>query len=163
MTTADTVGPTGPNVPLDEGVLLRQRRMETFSLSEPKALEDALSSIGDVPPHVFLKKPASGLVMVRGRVSGSGQLVNIGEMLVSRCVVELDGVAGYGFTPFESLRHCELAAVLDALAAHPVYRKIVDGLEGGLRARLEEKAKGEALEAEATKVEFFTVKLGEDE
>ena len=138
-------------------------RMELFSLADPAELEDYLLSLRDVPGYVFLKKPASGLVMVRARMGGSGRAVNIGEMLVSRCVVDLSGIQGYGFTPFEDLRHSELAAVLDALSGHPDYREGLEWFTEGLRIRALERERHERLEAAATKVEFFTVKRGEDE
>jgi alpha-D-ribose 1-methylphosphonate 5-triphosphate synthase subunit PhnG len=137
--------------------------MEVFSLTGPEALEAEFAKIKNAPPYVFLKKPASGMIMVRGRVSGSGRLANIGEMLISRCVVDLQGFTGCGYTPFESLRHCELAAVLDALAQHPDFAEECLRLEEGLRARLREKEAAELEEAEGTRVEFFTVRRGEDE
>ncbi|MFN0115117.1 MAG: phosphonate C-P lyase system protein PhnG, partial [Paracoccaceae bacterium] len=37
-----------------------------------------------LPPHQALRGPEIGLVMVRGRVSGTGAPFNLGEMAVTR-------------------------------------------------------------------------------
>jgi alpha-D-ribose 1-methylphosphonate 5-triphosphate synthase subunit PhnG len=155
MTLVDSLNP--------EEQLKRQRRMELFSLAAPSVLEDFLLSLDEIPPYVFLKKPSSGLVMVRGRIGGTGALFNLGELLISRSVVEMEGTLGFGYTPFENLRHSEMAAVLDALASHPKYENEVFLLTEKLRKLRFELTNSEEKESERTKVEFFTVKRGEDE
>jgi alpha-D-ribose 1-methylphosphonate 5-triphosphate synthase subunit PhnG len=137
--------------------------MEVLSLSDPADLEAGILGFEAIPSYVYLKKPASGLVMVRGRIGGTGRAVNIGEMLVSRCIVDLSGTTGYGYTPFEDLRHSELAALIDALAEHPDYRDKAGQMLAALESRIKERELAEIEETESTKVEFFTLKRGEDD
>ena len=69
-----------------------------------------------VPGYTFVRKPEVGLVMVRGRAGGTGMQFNVGELPVARCSVRLDdGTVGHAYVGGRSLRHAEIAAVLDAL------------------------------------------------
>jgi alpha-D-ribose 1-methylphosphonate 5-triphosphate synthase subunit PhnG len=141
----------------------RRRRMELFSLSDPSDLEDYLLSLKEIPHYVFLKKPSSGMVMVRGRIGGNGKVFNMGEMLISRCIVDVLGLIGYGYTPYENLRHSEMAALLDALSLHPDYSSSVNSFMELLEERRNELMEDEEREVAKTRVEFFTIKRGEDE
>jgi alpha-D-ribose 1-methylphosphonate 5-triphosphate synthase subunit PhnG len=137
--------------------------MRLFGLSEPAILEDFLSGLGEIPTPVYLKDPSEGLVTLRGRMGGTGSLFNIGEVLVSRTVVEIEGRRGYGYTLAEVPGHSEAAALLDALAEHPLYRETIRRFTMELEDKLREKRKREAEETGETKVEFFTLKRGEDD
>ena len=96
--------------------LRRKEYMRLLSLAPAEELEHFLSGLDELPPWKLLRGPESGLVMVRGRISGEGPLFNVGEALVTRCVVTLPGdTCGCGYVLGESPRHAELAALCDAL------------------------------------------------
>jgi alpha-D-ribose 1-methylphosphonate 5-triphosphate synthase subunit PhnG len=58
---------------------------------------------------------------VRGRVNGSGDPFNLGEMTVTRCALQLDAgqvgqrYVGLGYVAGRHKRHAALAALFDAL------------------------------------------------
>ena len=138
----------------------RQGWMGLLARSAPRRLHALLP---DVPPHTLLRGPEVGAVMVRGRVGGTGQPFNLGEMTVTRCSVRLDGGAvGHAHVQGRDKAHALRAAVVDALMqtdqAQATETQILTPL-------LAEEAAARALratKAAATKVEFFTLVRGEN-
>lgn len=144
--------------------LRRREYMRLLSLAPAEELENFLSGLDELPPWKLLRGPESGLVMVRGRISGEGPLFNVGEALVTRCVVTLPGdVCGCGYVLGESPRHAELAALCDALWQQEAYSSLFDmELKPRLEGMLRERERLAAEEAAPTKVDFFTLVRGED-
>ena len=144
--------------------LRRREYMRLLSLAPVEELENFLSGLDELPPWKLLRGPESGLVMVRGRISGEGPLFNVGEALVTRCVVTLPGDAcGCGYVLGESPRHAELAALCDALWQQEAYAGLFDReLKPRLEGVLRERERLAAEEAAPTKVDFFTLVRGED-
>ncbi|RWD43474.1 MAG: phosphonate C-P lyase system protein PhnG [Mesorhizobium sp.] len=112
----------------------------------------------------WLRTPSVGLVMVRGRAGGTGNVFNLGELTVTRASVKLeDGTVGHGYGQGRDKRHAELAAIVDALLQQPdrhdeIVTKVVEPLrQSGEVRRIEESRK-----AASTKVDFFTIARGED-
>ncbi len=139
-------------------VAARQRWMSVLARSQFEDLEAHWPGQADMPEFVFLRAPEPGLVMTRGRVGGTGDAFNLGEMTVTRCSVQLaDGTIGHAYVPGRSKAHAQLAAVLDALmqGAHRPYLEttVIDPLEH----LLEVKRDIQARKAAATKVDFFTL------
>ena len=154
-------------------MLKRKRRMAVLALANENDLEDAATRLAGSFSYIFLRRPEAGLVMVEGRAGNSGRRFNLGEMLVTRCVVRLqkkqqndqDGTAteGYAFIQGNRPRHAELAAVFDALLqqedqAEPLERSLIEPLA----ARRGEELRKRAEKTAATKVDFFTLVRGED-
>jgi len=112
-----------------------------------------------------LKPVETGLVMLRGRAGGDGAPFNLGEATVTRAVVELPGgERGYAHVLGRDAERARLAAILDALWKKPHQRRMVETcvLEP-IAERLEAvRAKKSAVIA-ATRVDFFTLRRGEDE
>ncbi|QET00944.1 phosphonate C-P lyase system protein PhnG [Cupriavidus pauculus] len=146
--------------------------MRTLALSGPDALDTAwdrlLADGAQMPAYRFLRKPESGMTMVRARAGGTGAQFNLGEMSVTRCAVVLDtdGVAGVAYLQGcggRGARHAERAAVLDALLQLPAWHdRIHASVIAPLDAALAARAAREAAEAARTRVEFFTMARGED-
>jgi alpha-D-ribose 1-methylphosphonate 5-triphosphate synthase subunit PhnG len=138
----------------------RQGWMGLLARSAPPRLHSLLP---DVPPHTILRGPEVGAVMVRGRVGGTGQPFNLGEMTVTRCTVRLDsGAIGHAHVQGRDKGHALRAAVVDALMqtdqADATQTQILTPLkseESAARAL-------RATKAAATKVEFFTLVRGEN-
>ena len=63
-------------------------------------LEKQLSTLGELPGYSFLRSPEIGLAMVRGRVEGTGQPFNLGEITLTRCVIQLNVSSGGAIAGF---------------------------------------------------------------
>ncbi len=123
--------------------------------------ERLASLLPDLPPHDLLRGPDIGAVMVQGRVGGTGQPFNLGEMTVTRCSLRLEGGAiGHAHVQGRDRDHACRAAVVDGLMQSEPGR--VSGLLQRLRAEELAARSLKAAKAAATKVEFFTLVRGED-
>src|SRR5689334_13720997 len=95
----------------------RRRWMAVLAKTPGEALERAWESLPDRPAYRVVRPAEIGLVMVRGRIGGTGAPFNLGEMTATRCVVELDsgGAPGFAYVAGREPRKAELAAAFDAL------------------------------------------------
>ncbi|NYT45315.1 phosphonate C-P lyase system protein PhnG [Alcaligenaceae bacterium] len=110
-----------------------------------------------------VRQPETGMVMVRGRMGGNGAPFNLGEMCVTRCVVQLqDGTTGYSYVAGRSSEHAELAAVADALLQSADGSRWQAELIGPLQALQHARAALRDSQAAATRVDFTTLVRGED-
>lgn len=143
---------------------LRQERMRLLALAPETSLDEALSGIS-LPSYRIVRGPETGLVMARGRVGNVGDVFNVGEVLVTRCVVQLEEkTLGHAWIMGESPRHAELAALCDALWQQESYAALLDEkLRPCLEQAIDEKRKAAARDAAGTKVNFFTFVRGEDQ
>ena len=148
---------------------IRQRRMAALALADETTLAAKAAEFSDSFSYTFLRRPEAGLVMLEGRAGNSGQRFNLGEMLITRCVVRLEApdskaiTEGYAFIQGNRPRHAELAAVFDALLqlddwAEPLERSLIEPLMAGREEQLRKRAQ----ETARTKVDFFTLVRGED-
>ena len=142
----------------------RQAWMGLLAKAAPADLESAWDALEPKPAWRWLRKPETGLVMVRGRAGGSGQAFNLGEMTVTRCVLVTEaGVTGHAHVAGRNARHAELAAAFDALLQDETrHAALADSLLAPLTRKRAEAERQEAEAAAATKVEFFTMVRGED-
>ncbi len=125
-------------------------------------LEQCIAMIKDVPEYSFLRSPEIGLTMVRGRAEGTGQPFNLGEMTLTRCVVQLDDITGFGYVAGRSKRHAELAALCDGLLQHPDWHdRVQSQVIAPLQTAAQTKRATDAAEVESTRVNFFTMLRGE--
>ncbi|WP_119274611.1 phosphonate C-P lyase system protein PhnG [Taklimakanibacter deserti] len=140
----------------------RQQWMSLLAQALPRRL-DALFPRERFPHFVYLRKPETGLVMLRGRVGGTGSPFNMGEATVTRCAIRLDdGTVGHAFVMGRSHEHALSAAICDAL---------LQGSDSDLPQTViaplaQERTRRErdlALKNAATKVDFFTMVRGEDD
>ncbi len=137
----------------------RQRWLSILAKAPADRLEALWATLGSVPAYTVLKRPEIGLVMLRGRISGSGDPFACGEMTVTRAAVQLDsGQVGIGYVGGRAQRHAELVAVLDALGQLPQWQHpIEDRIVAPLAEEAEARRRKRAAKAAATKVDFFTV------
>lgn len=135
----------------------RQGWMGLLARAKPDRLAHLLP---DVVPYDVLRGPEVGAVMVRGRVGGTGQPFNLGEMTVTRCSVRVGDTVGHAHVQGRDKTHALRAAVLDALMQTDV------ALQAQVLVPLEAEETAarslRAAKAAATKVEFFTLVRGED-
>ena len=110
-----------------------------------------------------LRRPETGLVMVRGRMGGDGSRFNFGEATVTRAVVRLEtGETGFAYQLGRDVQKARMAALLDALLQHPQHGADVEDALKPLDARLRDERATRDRRTAATKVNFFTMVRGED-
>jgi len=145
--------------------------LRILAMAQTDALDAAYARLAEadaMPAYRLLRKPESGMAMVRARAGGTGAQFNLGEITVTRCAVVLDdadagGTAGVAYVQGRSPRHAEQAAVLDALLQRPAWhQRVQDIVLAPLARAFAERAAHEAATAAQTRVEFFTMVRGED-
>lgn len=111
----------------------------------------------------WLRRPETGLMMVQGRVGGTGERFNLGEVTVTRCALRLgaadpSAAVGVAYVLGRSHRQAQLAAQADALLQDPAQQ---DGLDAALltpvRQHLASQRAEQAARTQSTKVDFFTL------
>jgi alpha-D-ribose 1-methylphosphonate 5-triphosphate synthase subunit PhnG len=119
------------------------------------------------PAFDWLRAPEIGLAMVRGRVGGTGDPFNLGEVTVTRATLRLHALdsctpIGVAWHLGRDKRRAECAALLDALLQIPARRDaaLACAIEP-LAARQAEQRAARNRAAAATKVEFFTMVRGD--
>jgi len=142
----------------------RRRWMSVLAQASPDELEARWREVETPPRHRMLRRPETGLVMVRGRAGGSGVRFNMGEVTVTRCAVELEGGAiGCAYIRGRDPRHAELAAVLDALLQNPARRESLESaVVQPLAAAQAARRRAAAERVAPSKVEFFTMVRGDE-
>lgn len=144
----------------------RARWMGVLASSNSRDIE-ACTTAGSLPQRFeWLRRPETGLVMVRGRMGGTGAPFNLGEMAVTRCTLRLDeGTVGVAHVRGRDVRHAERAALLDALLqqaqASGALEMQLQRWIAPLERLLEQRRQQRAAQAASTQVEFFTIARGD--
>lgn len=138
----------------------RQHWMQVLARAG-KELGEFEATIRQVP-YELIRQAEVGMVMARGITGGNGQVFNVGEVAVTRCVVRLQtGEMGFSYLVGRHLQHAETAAVLDALLQTDQQnywqQNVIDRLHE--RQRLQrQKRESEVM---GSKVNFFTMVRGD--
>jgi alpha-D-ribose 1-methylphosphonate 5-triphosphate synthase subunit PhnG len=157
MTPFDTTAPAS-----DDGVAARRSVMALAA----KATAYELKAVRELAPRgvVDLRRPEVGLVMLRGRIGGSGAPFNLGEATVARAAVRLpSGATGFGHVLGRDRAKARDAALLDALWVEGTDRaRLERTILAPLAARIARDEARRAAEVAATRVDFFTLVRGDD-
>ncbi len=141
----------------------RQAWLAVLARATLTELEAMVPAADELPGLKQVRPPEIGMVMLRGRVGGTGNPFNLGEASVVRCAVRLgDGPLGVAYALGRDKRRAELAALFDAMLQDPRHH---DDLQRAPIAPLA-LAQAQARErmqrdAAGSKVEFFTLVRGE--
>ncbi|MBV8536445.1 MAG: phosphonate C-P lyase system protein PhnG [Alphaproteobacteria bacterium] len=140
----------------------RRRWMGVLARAPREDLEAAWQGLKSRPAYTQVRRPETGLVLVRGRAGGTGSAFNLGEMTMTRCAVRVEAagrrLVGLSFVAGRDIRHAELAAVFDALLQDPARRAEIEAaVIGPIEAQLAAARVAKAAEVAATKVDFFTL------
>lgn len=135
--------------------LLAQAPRAALAAHAPPVLKD----------HRFdwLRRPETGLAMVRARVANGGDRFNVGEATVTRCVVTHQptggpATAGVGWVLGRDEERAEWVAAIDALLQVPALRPLLDAaVLAPLRAALQAERTAEADRTATSRVRFFTL------
>jgi alpha-D-ribose 1-methylphosphonate 5-triphosphate synthase subunit PhnG len=149
-------------MPATSPVAQRQRAMAIVARAPLAEVEARWTALGLKPQIEWLRRPETGLSMVRGRIGGSGDAFNLGEVTITRCalrwIAPSGPIVGIGYVAGRSHRHAEVAAMIDAAAQDPdsaiaIDVEVIRPLADYLRCR----EATEARKAAATRAEFFTM------
>ena len=141
----------------------RQRWLSVLATAPPDRVtalfDTVVEALGPLPGHEALRRPETGLVMVRGRISGTGAPFCAGEMTTTRAAVRLDtGQVGVGYVAGRQSRQAEIVALVDALGQLEAWREPIESLlVAPLEAEAVTRHQALASRAAATRVDFFTV------
>ena len=137
------------------------RLLALSSWNDLKACTDGFAAT----PCDMIRPPETGLVMLRGRIGGTGSAFNLGEATVTRCAVRTaTGHEGHAYVMGRNQAHAKLAAVCDALLQDESKHAQVDAaVLQPLQKRMAEQRSLAAHKAAATKVDFFTLVRGEND
>ena len=152
-----------PDLAPDDMSARRKRAMALCADAERVDLEAILNTLRCEVDVEDLRRPETGLVMVRGRMGGDGAPFNFGEATVTRAVVRLaSGEVGFAYQLGRDAPKARMAAIIDALLQNPLRSREMDMALTPLELRLSaERAQRERRTA-ATRVNFFTMVRGED-
>jgi alpha-D-ribose 1-methylphosphonate 5-triphosphate synthase subunit PhnG len=153
------------NAPLSsiDAIAARQGWTRVLAKASLAELEAAWADLSEKPDYRLLRPTETGLAMVRGRVGGTGQPFNLGEMTMTRAAIQLTRpgrtpVTGFGHVAGREARRAELVALFDALLQDDERRAAIAAAVVAPLAASQAAEKAEtALKVAASKVEFFTL------
>lgn len=140
----------------------RRDWLSVLTRAPTEELEACAGRAGPLPPVEIIRRAEVGMVMLRGRVAGTGDAFNLGEASLTRCAVRLGGALGVGYVLGRDRRKAELVALFDALLqdeqrASTWMREVVEPL----RARQGRERDAASRAAASSRVDFFTMVRGE--
>lgn len=145
----------------DPRIALRQRWMLVLARSG-KAIYQHDRLLRDCVHH-FVRPAQTGMAMVRGSAGGQGAPFNLGEMTISRCVVQLDdGRQGFSYVAGRDLRQAELVALADAHLQGSEYEQWNRLLIEPLHEQQQRVRQARHIRSLDTQVDFVTMVRGDD-
>lgn len=148
--------------------MTRTHRQRVLALTPCDRLEAVWAALEIHESHRCVRGPQTGMAMLRGRMGGTGNAFNLGEMTMTRASVVLDdgtpggGPLGHGWVRGRDHRHAELIALIDACAQHECYRERIDSqLIAPLHDERQAREQCASRDTAATRVDFFTLVRGE--
>ncbi len=140
----------------------RQQWIALLARAPEDLLESALAVDAALTPQ-WLRRPETGLMMVQGRIGGTGERFNVGEITVTRCALRLahdvgSSAVGVSYVLGRNHRQARLAALADALLQDPTRHEALQlSLLEPVRQYLEKIQWQRHQRAQTTKVDFLTV------
>jgi alpha-D-ribose 1-methylphosphonate 5-triphosphate synthase subunit PhnG len=136
----------------------RQNWLSILAQAPCEALESAMEAY-PTPLLTWLRRPQTGLVMVRARAGGTGTQFNLGEVSVTRCAVQDEvGRIGVGYVRGGDARHAELVALFDLLLQNDDRRaEVLATVITPLTERQQAACETKSRQAAATRVNFYTL------
>ena len=150
---------------LDLANLTASRRslMGVLARASSIRLAACFEALVDIPACEDLRTPQTGLVMLRGRIAGSGAPFNLGEASVTRAAVRLSsGETGHSYILGRDAQKARKAAIIDAMFQCEAWRPRIEALvlQPLRQEQMAQDAKTET-ETAKTRVDFFTLVRGD--
>lgn len=147
---------------VDTNSTARRHWLAVLARARIERLEQAAAGTG--APHALVRAPECGMVMLRGRIGGTGDAFHLGEATVTRCAVRIGDRLGVGYVLGRDRRRAELVARLDALLQDPAqHPALIERVVDPLAREQAEAREARSREVAASRVEFFTMVRGEAE
>ena len=149
--------------PLQHDTAARRDWLAVLARASTEALQACYLKASPWPEVETVRAPEVGMVMLRGRVGGTGEPFNLGEASLTRCAMRLaDGALGVGYTLGRDRRKAELVALFDALLQDDATRagwlaQVVEPLRAQQAQRRDAASRATA----SSRVDFFTMVRGE--
>lgn len=141
----------------------RQTLLSLLSKSQRSDIQEAWESTDLRPAYTLLKQPEIGMVMVKAKAGGDGSPFNMGEMTVTRTVLQLtSNELGYGYTAGRDKQKSLTIALVDACYQVDAWKdQIEQKLLKPLQALIRANEAQHKEKVDSTKVNFFTMMRGE--
>lgn len=141
----------------------RKNWLAVLARADRIELEQAAATFASSASWELIRTAEIGMVMLRGRIGGTGDSFNLGEATVTRCALQLSsGPTGIGYTLGRDRRKTELVALFDALLQDELHGdRIFQEVVGPLATRQATIRDAASCSAAASRVEFFTMVRGE--
>lgn len=151
------------NINEDNITCRRQAWIRVLSQANSADLEKARKNFSEAFDFRYITPPETGLLMVEARADGNGAGFNLGEIAVTKCVIELDSLyLGFGCIVGTDTLHAELAALFDGLLQNPDHsRTLMETLIEPLMEKQADMDRATEEKTAGTRVEFFTMQRGE--
>ncbi|MEA3324814.1 MAG: phosphonate C-P lyase system protein PhnG [Euryarchaeota archaeon] len=133
----------------------RDKRFELIARADSERIcEIAERILADTTVEV-IKKPSSGMIMMRFRDTAEKYIFNLGEVLVTEAEVRIGSELGYAMVMGRGPEAALAGAILDAAveSGHLLAPEIIDLLKGE-EGRLKEELQKTWAEVATTKVDF---------
>jgi len=142
----------------------RQRWMSVLASSPADLLRNHWQVLDLHPVHHAVRAPEVGLTQLQARMGATGRRFVLGDMTVTRSVVQLDdGTYGYGYIAGRDKAHADLCALIDALMQQSGFQeRLQRELIEPLAARRREQQQLRARAIAASRVDFFTLVRGDN-
>lgn len=155
--------PRSTAAPVDGLVARRRWAMALCADAEGSDLQGVLNQLRYDGGVEDVRRPETGLVMVRGRIGGDGAPFNFGEATVTRAVVRLaSGEMGFAYQLGRDAQKARMAAIIDALLQNSQYGQQTEEALKPIELRLSDEQTLRERRTAATRVNFFTMVRGED-
>lgn len=140
----------------------RRHWLAVLARASRAELEAIHCRLGDLPAVDTLRPAEVGMVMLRGRVGGTGDTFNLGEASLTRCALRVVGGAlGVGYALGRDRRKAELIALLDALLQDPERGGRLHQEIEALVQHQDAMRNASSRAAASSRVDFFTLVRGE--
>ncbi len=140
----------------------RRQWLAVLARASREELEPLVAAMEPLPARETVRAAEVGMVMLRGRVGGTGDAFNLGEASLVRCAVRLGATLGVGYALGRDRRKAELIAVLDALLQDAARSaQLLQAVVEPLRQRQQDRRDAQSRAAAGSRVDFFTMVRGE--
>lgn len=149
--------------PLPAAQAARRDWLAVLARAGTETLETHFRQSAPWPAIETVRVPEIGMVMLRGRVGGTGEPFNFGEASLTRCALRLAGGAlGVGYALGRDRRKAELIALFDArLQDEATHRSVMQQVVEPLRQQQAKRRDAASRAAASTRVDFYTMVRGE--
>jgi alpha-D-ribose 1-methylphosphonate 5-triphosphate synthase subunit PhnG len=143
----------------------RQRWLQVLACAESTELDQALGSLsGGLHVHeldtIDLRPAEVGTALVTARVGATGAPFGAGEMTVTRCVVQVNGLIGVGYVRGRSTEHARRMAIVDALLQGEHHGALYTTVIAKLATAHSRRMQARADDVATSRVDFVTMVRG---